>query len=54
MSRVRAAGAPDAGEDRRVAYSIARSREVLGWEPRISLADGITAWVTRLREAAVQ
>jgi UDP-glucose 4-epimerase len=54
MRCVRAAGAPDAGEDRRVAYSIARSRKVLGWEPRISLAEGITAWVSRLREASGQ
>jgi UDP-glucose 4-epimerase len=54
MTMVRAAGMPDAGEDRRVSYSIARGREILGWKPRISLAEGISAWVSRLREAALQ
>ena len=49
MSMVRAAGKPDAGEERRVAYSIARGRELLGWEPQISLPEGIRLWISRLR-----
>jgi UDP-glucose 4-epimerase len=49
-SAVRASGAPDAGEDRRVAYSIARGRQALGWEPRISLTEGVSSWLARLRE----
>jgi nucleoside-diphosphate-sugar epimerase len=50
--QVRAAGAPDPGEDRLVAYSIARARSSLDWQPRIELREGVAAWLTRLGEAA--
>jgi nucleoside-diphosphate-sugar epimerase len=50
-SAVQAAGTPDAGEDKRVAYSIARARQALGWEPRISLTEGVSSWLARLRES---
>ena len=53
-SAVQAAGTPDPGEGTPVAYNITRSREVLGWEPRISLPDGVSSWLARLRKAAPQ
>jgi nucleoside-diphosphate-sugar epimerase len=49
-SAVQATGTPDADEDRRVAYSIARGRQALGWEPSISLTGGVSSWLARLRE----
>jgi nucleoside-diphosphate-sugar epimerase len=54
MHAVRPSGTPDTGENRRVAYSIARSRKTLGWQPRISLPAGVSAWLSRLGETAEQ
>jgi UDP-glucose 4-epimerase len=53
-SAVQAAGTPDAGEGTRVAYSVAQGRGVLGWEPRISLPDGVSSWLARLRKEVPQ
>lgn len=50
-SAVEAKGTADPDEGRRVAYSIARGRQALGWEPRISLTDGVGSWLARLRES---
>lgn len=49
-SAVQAAGRPDVGEEERVAYCISRAREELGWEPRISLSEGVAAWLARIRD----
>ena len=53
-SAVQAAGTPDAGEGTRVAYSITRGRQALGYEPRVSLPDGVSSWLDRLRKRVPQ
>ncbi len=40
------------GEQRRSALTSARAREKLGWEPRVSLAEGLAHTVAAFREAA--
>lgn len=43
---------PQAGELQRVALDSAAARRVLGWQPRVSLEDGLSRTVTWLRDAA--
>ncbi len=44
------AGPKQAGDSFRNGGSIARARDVLGWEPEVSLRDGIAAQVAWHRE----
>lgn len=49
-SAIEAAGLPDAEEERRVTYNIARVRSQLGFSPAVSLDDGIERWARLLRQ----
>ena len=53
-AHVRPAGMPDPGEDRLVAYSVARARSSLDWQPQIGLLQGVAAWLEHLSEAPGQ
>lgn len=50
LSAIQPSGKADPGEDRRVAYRIERARELLGWEPRISLEQGVGEWIDLVRK----
>lgn len=54
LSAVRPSGQPDPGENVRVSYRIDRARELLGWEPAISLQQGVREWIKDLRAIAPQ
>jgi UDP-glucose 4-epimerase len=45
-------GPPKPGEQRRSVLDRARARELLGWQPQTSLADGLARTVAAFREAA--
>lgn len=47
-SEIRAAGAPDPQDGYPARYSIARAADILGWRPRVTLADGVREWASAL------
>jgi nucleoside-diphosphate-sugar epimerase len=44
-SHVAPSGEEDAQEGASAAYSIEKAKRLLGWQPRISLEDGVKAWI---------
>jgi UDP-glucose 4-epimerase len=53
-SHTSGSGRPDPQEGARARYDRTRARELLGWEPRISLAQGVADWCGQLRAVAAR
>jgi UDP-glucose 4-epimerase len=53
-SRTSGSGRPDPQEGARARYDKSRAHELLGWEPRISLTQGVADWCGQLRAVAAR